>query len=146
MINVLQAMILTDGPKMVLTPTYHVYRMYVPFHDSTAIPVMFDAGSYSYGDLHLPKVDAVAARDASDRVWLALVNVDPKAPASIAVTIDGANLSSASGQILTADAVDAHNSFDRPNDVRPRPFAGRVSGGRLLFDLPSKSIAVVQLQ
>jgi alpha-N-arabinofuranosidase len=120
--------------------------MYVPFHDSTAIPVTFDAGSYSYGDLHLPKVDAVAARDASGRLWLALVNVDPKAPASIVATIEGSSVRSASGQLLTADAVDAHNSFDRPNDIVPRPFAGRVSGGRLLFDLPSKSIAVVQLQ
>ena len=39
MINVLQAMILTDKEKMVLTPTYHVFRMYVPFQDATFVPV-----------------------------------------------------------------------------------------------------------
>ena len=146
MINVLQAMILTDGPKMVLTPTYQVYRMYVPFHDSILVPVSFDAGTYSYGDLKLPKVDAIAARDSSGRVWLALVNIDPNQPASVAATIDGANLHTANGQILTAAAVDAHNSSDRPNEVAPRPFAGRISGGRLLFDLPPKAVAVVELQ
>src|SRR3569832_1083049 len=45
MVNVLQAMILTDGARMLLTPTYQVYRMYVPFHDAAAVPVNFEPGS-----------------------------------------------------------------------------------------------------
>ena len=146
MINVLQAMILTDGPKMVLTPTYQVYRMYVPFHDATLVQLSFDAGTYSYGDIRLPAVDAVAARDASGKLWLALVNVDPKEPARIAVTIAGANVRTASGELLTGAAVDAHNSFDRPGEIAPRPFAGRLSGGQMLFDLPPKSVAVEELR
>lgn len=146
MINVLQAMILTDGPKMVLTPTYQVYRMYVPFHDATLVPVSFDAGTYAYGDIRLPKVDAVAARDSSGKLWLALVNVDPDASAHISAIVDGANVSDATGQLLTAPAVDAHNSFDHPNQVVPRQFSGEVSNGQLLFDLPPKSIAVVALK
>jgi len=145
MINVLQAMILTDGARMVLTPTYQVYRMYVPFHDSTEVPVSFEAGTYAYGELRLPRVDAVAARDPSGKLWLALVNVDPGQPASVAATIDGVALRSASGQLLTAAAVDSHNSFDRPSDVVPHPYAGRIAGGQLFFDLPPKSIAVVEL-
>ena len=51
MINVLQAMILTDKEKMVLTPTYYVYKMYVPFQDATFVPVTFDAGTYTHGDI-----------------------------------------------------------------------------------------------
>jgi alpha-N-arabinofuranosidase len=146
MINVLQALILTDGPRMVLTPTYQVYRMYVPFHGATEVPVSFDAGTYSYGDFRLPKIDAVAARDSSGRLWLALVNVDPNRPERIAAAIDGANVRSASGQVLTAATVDAHNSFEHPGEVVPRPFSGRTSDGQLLFDLPPKSIAVVELR
>ncbi len=46
MVNVLQAMILTDQDKLVLTPTYHVFHMYVPFQDATFLPVTFDAGTY----------------------------------------------------------------------------------------------------
>ena len=64
MVNVLQAMILTDKEKMVLTPTYHVFRMYVPFQDATFVPVTFDAGTYTHGDITLPRVDAIAAKDA----------------------------------------------------------------------------------
>jgi alpha-N-arabinofuranosidase len=146
MINVLQAMILTDGPRMVLTPTYHVYRMYVPFQDATLVPVSFDAGSYAYGDIRLPAVDAVAARDRSGQLWLALVNVDPNHEATIRTSIGGAVARAATGEVLTAAKVDAHNSFDHPNDVRPRAFTGRAAGGQLVFDLPPKSIAVVEVR
>jgi alpha-N-arabinofuranosidase len=144
MVNVLQAMILTDGPKMVLTPTYHVYKMYVPFQGATVAPVSFDSGAYTYGNLKMPRVDAVAARDSSGKLWLALTNVDPKRSASFAVSLPGAR--SASGQLLTAATVDAHNSFDRPNAVQPVPFKAKSSGGKLLFALPAKSVAVVEVQ
>jgi alpha-L-arabinofuranosidase len=143
MINVLQAMVVTDGPKMVLTPTYHVYRMYVPFHDATLVPVSFEPGTYEYRDIRLPRVDAVAARDSSGRLWLAMVNVDANRPASVAASFAGIAARSATGDLLTATTVDAHNSFDRPGAVAPRPFAGRASGGAIRFDLPPKSIAVV---
>ena len=89
MINVLQSMILTDGPKMVLTPTYHVYQMYVPFQDATLVPVTFDPGVYSHGDISIPAVDVAAARDTSGKLWLALVNVDANRPARITTAIRG---------------------------------------------------------
>ena len=146
MANVLQAMILTDGPKMVLTPTYHVYRLYVPFQDATSVPVRFDAGSYAHGDIRLPRVDAVAARDSAGKLWLSLVNVDPTRPVRIAAAIAGVSAREASGQIVTGPAVDSHNSFDNPRAVEPRPYRGRASAGRLEFDLPPKSIAVVEVR
>jgi alpha-N-arabinofuranosidase len=146
MVNVLQAMILTNGPKMLLTPTYHVYHMYVPFQGATLVPVSFDAGSYAYGDIHLPKVDAVAARDPKGTLWLALVNVDPNRPARMAASVEGLNARSASGEILTGAAVDAHNMFDRPSEVAPRPFAAHSVGRQLVFDLPPKSVAVLEVR
>lgn len=146
MVNVLQAMILTDGPRMVLTPTYHAYHMYVPFQDARVVPVSFDAGSYRYGEVDVPRVDAVAARGASGTLWLALTNVDPNRPARFSASVAGVSARSAQGRILTGTAVDAHNSFTAPDRVAPRPFKGRVSGGQLHFDLPAKSIAVVQVR
>ncbi|MGN6588831.1 MAG: alpha-N-arabinofuranosidase [Sphingomicrobium sp.] len=146
MINVLQAMILTDGPKMVLTPTYYIYRMYVPFHDATLVPVSLASSSYDFGDNRLPGVDAVAARDRTGRLWLALVNVDPNRRAIVRSSIDGLTARSALGEVLTGPAVDAHNSFERPNEVAPISFAGRISGRQLTFDLPPKSIAVVEVR
>jgi alpha-N-arabinofuranosidase len=144
MINVLQAMILTDGPKMVLTPTYYVYHMYVPFHDATFVPVSFDGGTYSNGGVSVPRVDAVAARDTAGHLWIEATNVDPDKPTTVTAAIPSAR--SAIGQVLTAPAVDSYNSVVHPAAVAPASYRGRVSGGRVTLDLPPKSIVVVQVQ
>ena len=86
MINVLQAMILTDKEKMVLTPTYYVYKMYVPFQDATFVPVTFDAGTYTHDGSTLPRIDAIAAKDKTGKLWLAVTNVDPNQSAEIELT------------------------------------------------------------
>jgi alpha-N-arabinofuranosidase len=146
MINVLQAMILTDGPKMVLTPTYHVYDLYVPFQDATLVPASFDAGSFTANGVTMPRVDAVAARDSNGKLWIALTNVDPNNPAEISAEIGGVRVRSATGRVLTAAKVDAVNSFDAPNTVSPKPISARVSGKGLTVKLPPKSVAVLAVQ
>src|SRR5438132_12358789 len=71
MINVLQAMIITDKEKMVLTPTYHVFKMYAPSQDATFLPVTLDAGTYTYENISLPRVDAIEANEPNGELWLA---------------------------------------------------------------------------
>lgn len=145
MVNVLQAMILTDGPKMVLTPTYHLFKMYVPFQNATRLPIDFDAGTYSFGDVRVPRIDAIAARGTDGKLWIALTNVDPSKPAEIDAQIAGIRVGAASGTVLTADRVDAINSFDKPDTVVPRPISARVNGGRLQVTLPPKSVTVLSV-
>ncbi|TVV76667.1 alpha-N-arabinofuranosidase [Sphingomonas solaris] len=146
MVNVLQAMIMTEGPKMVLTPTYHVYKMYVPFQDATLLPVTFNAGEYKVGTITLPKVDAIAARGKDGKVWLSLVNLDPNSPADISTSVAGVSATSAVGEVLTAPRVDSINSFAAPDTVTPRPVTARASGGTLKLTLPPKSVTVVRLE
>jgi alpha-N-arabinofuranosidase len=143
MVNVLQAMILTDKAKMVLTPTYHVFKMYVPFQDATSVPVTFDAGWYTHGAVALPRVDAIAARDASGTLWLALTNVDPTRPADVAATLTGLTPRTAAGETLTAPAVDSVNTFDAPTTVAPKPLQVRLEGNRLSLTLAPRSVTVV---
>ena len=145
MVNVLQAMILTDGPRMVLTPTYHLFKMYVPFQNATRLPIDFDAGTYSFGDVRVPRIDAIAARGTDGKLWIALTNVDPSKPAEIDAQIAGIRVGAASGTVLTADRVDAINSFDKPDTVVPRPISARVNGGRLQVTLPPKSVTVLSV-
>jgi len=146
MVNVLQAMILTDGPKMVLTPTYHVYKMYLPFQDATFVPVSFDAGRYQHGDVALPQLDAVAARDTAGKLWIAVTNIDPNRPAELVLDAGMTASGGAHGQVLTADRVDSVNGFDAPDRVAPRPISAERRGDRLVLSLPAKSIAVVSLE
>ncbi|MBO9623861.1 MAG: alpha-N-arabinofuranosidase [Sphingomonas sp.] len=145
MINVLQAMILTDKEKMVLTPTYHLYKMYLPFQDATFVPVTFDAGEYTQGDIKLPRVDAVAVRDTAGKLWLAVTNIDPARPVRVEAHFPGVNVRSARGQVLTAPRVDSVNSFEAPDVVVPKPFAGKAAKGGVVLDLPGKSVAMVQI-
>jgi alpha-N-arabinofuranosidase len=146
MVNVLQAMILTDGEKMLLTPTYHVFRMYVPFQDSTFVPVSFDAGTYTQGAVALPRVDAIAAKDAAGALWLAVTNVDPNRPVTVEATVAGLAPRSAVGETLTAPKVDSVNTFEAPSAVAPRPFAAKAVGGRLSLTLEPKSVTVVRVE
>jgi alpha-N-arabinofuranosidase len=145
MINVLQAMIMTDKEKMVLTPTYHVFKMYVPFQDATFIPVTLNAGTYTNGDVTLPRVDVIAAKDASGKLWLALTNVDPNNIVEIEVNIPGSRANTASGETLTAAKVDSVNTFDAPNTVTPKPITAKLQNGKLTIKLDSKSVTVVSL-
>ena len=145
MINVLQAMIMTDKEKMVLTPTYHVFKMYLPFQDATFIPVTFNAGTYTNGDITLPRVDAIAAKDTSGKLWLALTNIDPNNAVEIEASFIGMNANSVTGETLTAPKVDSVNTFEAPNTVAPKPISAKVQGGKLVIKLEPKSVTVVSL-
>ena len=145
MINVLQAMILTDQEKMVLTPTYHVFKMYVPFQGATVVPVSLGAGSYVHGDVTLPRLDALAARDAAGKLWLAVTNLDPNRPATVEARLAGLTPKSAAGETLTAPKVDSVNGFDAPSTVAPKPFTARIQGSALFLTLEPKSVTVISV-
>ncbi|HEY0281244.1 MAG TPA: alpha-L-arabinofuranosidase C-terminal domain-containing protein [Rhizomicrobium sp.] len=147
MVNVLQAMILTDGPRMLLTPTYHVYMMYKPFRGASALAIDLKTPDYRFGDAAVPALHASAARRADGTLVISLVDLDPNRPAHVAVSLAGAGAKSVTGTILTADAMDAHNSFDHPNAVEPAVFTGAtLQDGVLNVDLPAKSVVVLTLQ
>jgi alpha-L-arabinofuranosidase len=146
MINALQAMIMTDREKMVLTPTYYVLKMYVPFQDATFVPVTFDASTYTRGDITLPRVDAIAAKDTSGKLWLELTNLDPNESTEVAVNLHGISAKSAVGETLTAPKVDSVNTFETPNTVVPKPVAAKVQGNKLSLELEPKSVTVISLE
>ncbi len=146
MVNVLQALILTDGSRMVRTPTYWVHKMYLPMQDATLIPASFNAGSYRRGDIALPAIDAVAMRDKSGKLWVALVNLDPREAREVALTIAGATVRGASGEVLTGANVNSINTFDAPDTVTPRPISAAVRDGKVTVALPARSVAMIGLR
>ena len=146
MINVLQAMILTDKEKMVLTPTYYVFKMYVPFQDATFIPVAFDAGTYTHGSVILPRVDAIAAKGADGKLLLEITNLDAENPATIDADVAGITAKSAKAETLTGVAVDSINTFDSPSTVVPKPTAVKVQNGKLSLTVASRSVTVISIE
>jgi len=147
MVNVLQAMILTDKEKMVLTPTYYAFQMYVPFQDAKSLPLAIkDNTSYTLGTTTIPGVSASAARAKDGKVYLALVNTDPSKAVEVAVDAAGTKVKGAAGKVLTSATMDAHNTFQYPQAIQPVAFSTRAANGKLSIKVPAKAVMVVALE
>jgi alpha-N-arabinofuranosidase len=147
MVNVLQAMILTDGAKMVKTPTYHVFHMYKPWQDATNIPIDIKSPWYSKDQWVLPAITVSAVRDKTGQVHVGFANADPNRTITVSTTMTGINATAVSGKVLTGAAMNAMNTFEQPNSVVPQPFSGAtIANGGLNVTLPPKSVVVLDLK
>jgi alpha-N-arabinofuranosidase len=143
-INVLQAIILTDKERMILTPTYYVFDMYKVHQNGTLIPVEVTAPEYKFGQAAIPSLHASASRDRSGRLHISIVNLDPNRSARVSMRITGATAGNITGQVLTAPAMNTTNTFDKPDAIKPVRFTGlKVEGDRILLNLPSKSVVLL---
>ncbi|MET0356321.1 MAG: alpha-L-arabinofuranosidase C-terminal domain-containing protein [Cellvibrio sp.] len=147
MVNVLQAMILTKDDKMILTPTYYAYDMYKPFQDATSLPTSINNNvKYSLGETSIPGVSASAARAKDGKLYLALVNTQTKEAVEVAVNLGNEKVKGAKGRVLTSPVIDAHNTFEKPESIKPANFVGQVKNGKLSLKLPAKSVVVVAVE
>ncbi|WP_316741454.1 alpha-N-arabinofuranosidase [Pedobacter antarcticus] len=145
-VNVLQAVILTKGEKMLLSPTYHVMEMYKVHQDATRIPLTVETDDYILGNEKLPAVSVSASIDAAGKSHISLVNIQSKKGEEITIDLKGKNFKQVSGRILTSGKVDDHNDFDRPDKIKPAAFKDAVlKDGKLTVRLPAFSVAVLEL-
>ncbi|MDZ7374042.1 MAG: alpha-N-arabinofuranosidase [candidate division KSB1 bacterium] len=146
-VNVLQAVVLTEGGKLVLTPTYHVFDLYSVHQDAKRLPINVEGGVYRYGESQLPAISAAASEDAAGKVHLTLVNIDPHKGRTLRVEFRGREFKRVAGRILTAQAMNAHNTFENPEAVKPSDFVGAQFEGRdLSVELPPKSVVALELE
>jgi alpha-N-arabinofuranosidase len=146
-VNVLQAMVLTDKERMLLTPTYHVFEMYKVHQDATMLPSSVACGQYVVGGKAIPQVTASASRDKAGKVHVSVSNLDPNRPAPLVCQLQGFAPKRATGRVLTADSISAHNTFDQPRTIEPKPLDGIVvAEGRVSVTLPAKSVVVLELE
>ncbi|MBI5831899.1 MAG: alpha-N-arabinofuranosidase [Armatimonadetes bacterium] len=145
-INVLQAMILTEGGRMVRTPTYHVFEMYNVHQDATLVPISLDCAKYEMNGQSIAQVSASASRRADGVLHLTLCNLHHADSADLAIDLRGLAAQSVSGRILVGDRIQAHNTFDQPDQVVPVAFDGaRLSSDGLLVQLPAASVVVLAI-
>lgn len=147
MVNVLQALILTEGDQMLLTPTYHVFDMYKVHQDNELLEVSLQSPDYNFGGVTIPQLSVSASRDGEGKVYVSLCNISHEASASLSLDICGITLSSVSGQILTHGELGAHNTFNNPDTVAPAAFEGvSLNDGTLDCELPPASVVVITLE
>lgn len=145
MVNVLQAVILTEGSQMILTPTYHVFDMYKVHQGAALLQTSLSSPSYSMNGSSIDQVSVSASVD-SNAVNVSLCNLHHADAIEVECDVRGRAFSKVTGTILTADTMQAHNTFEAPDAVNPTEFVDyRLVDGKLVATLPAKSVAVLRL-
>ncbi len=146
-VNVLQSMILTNAQGgMLLTPTYHVFKMYGVHQDATYLPLDISCDWMDGGARAIPLVSATASRNSAGVVHISVSNVDATTPQTISINLPGVNARSATGEILTSASVSDYNTFEDPDKVKTAPFRdARIERGVLTVTLPPASIVTLAL-
>jgi len=144
-VNVLQAMILTQGKEIVLTPTYHVFRMYNVHQDATYVPVDLNAGQIvSPSGRIMPDMSVTASKDAEGKLHVSIVNPVVDKAQTLVLSFDDLNPKNVSGEILTAETVQSYNDFGKEPAVAPKAFTGfKKTGKTLTVTVPAASIVAL---
>lgn len=149
-VNVLQAMVLTDPgtSSLILTPTYHVFEMNTDHHDAASLEVHFTSRipARPADGTELPLISA-SASTRGDSALLSLSNLSVDSSQSLVLDLRGRTVLAHSARILTARAIDSHNTTKEPAAVAPREFEGvQPCSGGLRVELPAHSYVTVSLQ
>jgi alpha-N-arabinofuranosidase len=144
-VNVLQAVILTDKAKMIVTPTYHVMKMYSVHQDAKLLPVSFESPSYTFNGEKLPAVSVSASKDKNGAVHISLVNVDAKNKNKIEIDVKDLGVKNFTGTVITSVKLQDYNSFENPNKIVPTAFKGfENKKGKLEITIPPFSVVVLE--
>lgn len=145
-VNVLQAMILTNGEKMITTPTYHVFRMFAVHQDAVFLPLEISSIDYTFDNESLPAMSASASRSTDGLIHISTCNLDPGNTVEVKCELRGTKPARISGQILTAAEVNAYNTFENPETVKPVAFdEAKLNGAEVILEQPSKSIVMLEI-
>jgi alpha-N-arabinofuranosidase len=162
-INVLQAMILTEGEQMLVTPTGYVYEMYAPHQGATALRPRIETPDIHFkksnilqtswqsalqkGETIESSIPLVAGSTSlkGQELFLTITNSHVHEAAEVAVALlGGARISQAKGQVLNGE-IHAHNTFADPGQVMPQAFDVACQPEQLNFALPPASVAAIQV-
>ena len=146
-INVLQAVILTNEEKMILTPTYHVMEMYNVHQDATLLPLSVKSNDYVLGDNKLPSVSVSASKDSTGVTHISLTNIDAHKEQNISIDTKNLTYKSVTGRILSSAKLQDFNSFENPGKIKPAVFKGAAKkGNSLSVTMPPFSVVVLELK
>lgn len=146
MVNVLQAVILTEGAKMIKTPTYYVFKMYSVHQNAQLLETDVENYLYSNGTESIPKLSVSSSMDAEGKIHVTICNLDPNNTADINLQLEGAKAGKVSGKIITADRINAMNTFEAPELVTEKVFEdAKVENDAVKAVIPSKSVVLLEI-
>lgn len=147
MVNVLQSVILTDGPEMVKTPTWHVFRMYRDHQNATLVDSYIETETIGEEEEYLvPNLTESASIDANGRLQITVTNLSLTESYPVDARITGFAGNQVTAEIL-CEEMHAKNTFDAPDAVHAKAFDGveKVHGG-LKFTIPACSVLHITVE
>ena len=142
-VNVLQAIILTDGERMVLTPTYHVFDLYKAHMDARELDCFVEADEGGADSWRMQTVSA-SASEKDGRITLTVSNLDPDREQEITVKLRDGRAEKAEGRILQG-RMDEYNDFGAER-LGVRPFTEIAArDGNLVLRMPPCAVAEIRL-
>ena len=142
-VNVLQAIILTEGDQMVLTPTYHVFDLYKGHMDARELDCFVESENVGVGKETLAQVTA-SASEKDGKITLTLSNVSADQPLDVEISLKDEEIAAAEGRILTG-RMDQYNDFGG-EQLGIQPFTAlEKKNGRLIAHLPACCVAEIRL-
>ena len=150
-VNVLQSMILTDmkgNGHMVLTPTYHVFRMYQPFQDATALPLEISCDSIKVRENQtIPTIFSSAAKTKDNSIVVSLANISLDKSQDIDIVSDLSTINNITGEILKCKNISDYNDFEHPQTITPHVFKDmKIKKNIIKIKIPAKSIVVLNIK
>ena len=143
MVNVLQAVILTEGQEMILTPTYHMLAMMKGHQGGDVLDTQVQSPEIEAEGLE--KI-SVSASEKDGVITVSLCNVDLYSREAVSIALRDTDKKAVSAMLLTADDKAAHNTFDNPNCVHARQLDVSMEDGTIHLELPPMSVAVLTIE
>lgn len=149
-VNVLQSPVLTEGDKIVLTPTYHVLDMYKNHQDATLLNTTIASKSATNGEIFVPGISASASViEDKNHYTITICNTDMESSKNISLSLaalQGA-IKTANATVLQSPEITAFNSFDKPETIKPKALNVQITQNDTVdFSIPAASIASIILE
>ncbi len=144
-VNVLQAVILTEGEKMILTPTYHVMNMYKVHQDAKLLPLEFESPNFEMLEDSIPAISVSASIDNDGNMHISMVNIDVTISHTIEIDLKELGVKNISAEILKSEKIQDHNTFENPNKITSQGFSEfKFKKGILTVKLPPFSVIILE--
>ncbi len=141
--NVLQSVILTEGKKMVRTPTYYVFDLFKQHQDAVLLGTFAETTEIGVQAEKLPNLSVSASEDANGNVHITVANLSATEACATEISLIGRVFQTASGRVL-AGKMDDYNDFNTPEAVSIRPLADvLLENGVVRCTLPACSVAEI---
>ena len=147
MVNVLQSVILTEGAKMLLTPTYYVFHMYRKHQNAQLLESYLETSEIGEGEDRIPDLSESVSVDEEGNIHITLGNLSPSDQNAIEIQLSNREIKKIDATILSGSITD-HNTFERPEEIKEKAFTDFkiMDNGTLHLMLPPCSVLYLEIR